>query len=264
MAQHSDSAAAVETIPLDLSGPRPIAMLTIGDSAPVPVVFDTGAGGNMLDVAYADAQRLPHLGPVAVGSPAGGAPVQGYRTRIAAARLGGAALTDVAAIVLPMSAPRARGVFGPATFAGRLVLVDLGRGEIRIVPRSPATVPAGAGFAYSEGGLPGIDVAIGGTVFPGHIDTGSNGALLVPTRLADQLPLVAPPRPVARARLADGSEVEVMGAQINGTVRIGPLALEHPEVRFIAGLQRINVGMGVLRGLTIVLDPQARRAWLVR
>ena len=33
--------APVETIPLDLTGPRPIAMLTLGGGEPVRVIFDT-------------------------------------------------------------------------------------------------------------------------------------------------------------------------------------------------------------------------------
>jgi hypothetical protein len=72
---------AVETVPLDLSGPRPIAMLTIGAGEAVRVIFDTGASGNVLDADFARAAGLPDDGPAGVGTPAGGAPMLGFRTR---------------------------------------------------------------------------------------------------------------------------------------------------------------------------------------
>ena len=38
----ANSAATTQIVPLYVSTNRPLAMLTIGDSAPMPVVFDTG------------------------------------------------------------------------------------------------------------------------------------------------------------------------------------------------------------------------------
>jgi predicted aspartyl protease len=257
---------AVEVIPLDLSGPRPLAMLSIGSEAAVPVIFDTGASSNVLDAEYAQSVHLPNQGSAVSTSPAGGGAQEGFRTTIAQGRLGGAVLRHVSAVVLPLGLPRARGVFSPNSFSGRLVFVDFTHEQIRITDRNSPQLPVTGGSPYSDGpnGLPGIGVEIAGTTYDGHIDTGSNAALSLPRRLADQVPLESPLHVVGRARLPGGEEREIMGATIRGTVRIGPLTLLNPNVVFLEGLQRINVGMGVLRGVTIVLDPAGRRSWLVR
>jgi len=34
-------------------------------------------------------------------------------------------------------------------------------------------------------------------------------------------------------------------------------------VRFMDGIDRVNVGMGALRGATLVFDPAERRSWIV-
>ncbi|HTU11894.1 MAG TPA: retropepsin-like aspartic protease [Allosphingosinicella sp.] len=261
--------AAVETVPLDLTGPRPIATLTIGTGAPVRVIFDTGASGNVLDAEFARAAGLPDEGPARVGTPAGGPPMIGFRTQIAGGRLGNAALAGVRAVALPMPSMQqlnVRGVFGPGSFSGRLVFLDLGRGEIRVVPKSPATIPALPSHPYSEAGprsLPGVEVEIGGRRHHAHIDTGQPGMLMAPMAMSGEVPLDGPLADGPPARLADGVPRAVKIGRIRGNVRIGTLVLTNPEIRFMDGLNRVNVGMQAMRGATIVLDSAERRSWVI-
>ncbi len=259
-------------VPLDLSGPRPIAMLSVGSGPPVRVIFDTGASGNVIDPDFARSAGLPDEGPAQVHTPAGGPPMQGFRTVIADGRLGDAPLRGIRAVAIPSPALRhleVQGVFGPGTFSGRLVHLDLARGEVRVTEKTAATIPAGPSFPYSGDGhmprLPGVPVDVAGQAFHGHIDTGQPGLLMMPLDMARQVPLDGELRQAPRpARLADGVPRPLFEGRIRGTVQIGPLTLENPEVRFMAGLRRINVGMQALRGLTVVLDPAERRSWLVR
>lgn len=264
--------AATEVVQLDLSGPRPIATLTVGTRAPVRVIFDTGASGNVLDIDYAREIGLPEEGEAAVRTPAG-PPMQGFRTTIAEGRLGTAPIAGARAVALQTPALRhleVRGVFGPNTFSGRLVHLDLARGEIRITAKSAATIPEGPSHPHSGGGgghhgLPAVSVEVGEERFDAHIDTGAPGTLTFPTAMASRLPLEAPMQPAERpARFADGTPRNLYVARLRGTVRIGPLTFENPEVRFMDGLQSVNVGMLALRGLTVVIDPAERRSWLVR
>jgi aspartyl protease len=262
-------AAATETVPLDLGGPRPIAMLTIGAGEAVPVIFDTGASGNVLDIDYARAAGLPDEGPAQVGTPAGGPPLIGFRTRIDAGRLGNASLAGARAVALSMGAMQrlnVRGVFGPGTFSGRLVHLDLARGEIRVTAKNAETLPSGPSHPYSDMGmrsLPGVAVEIGGRSYHAHMDTGQPGMLMMPMAMTGEVPLDGALADGAPARLADGVPRAVRIGRIRGTVRVGPIALENPEVRFMEGLNRVNVGMAVLRGATIVFDPAERRSWLL-
>ena len=262
--------SAVETIALDLSGQRPIAMLSIGGGQPVPVIFDTGASGNVIDADFARSAGLREEAPAMVGTPAGGEPMRGFVTTIDDGRLGDAGLRGVRVVAVPMPAMQAlsvKGVFGPGSFSGRLVHLDLGRGEIRVTEKTPALIPSGPASAYLGAGplsLPGVTVEIGGRSYEAHVDTGQPGMLALPLAMAGEVPLDGELRPAARpARLADGQPRETREGRISGTVRVGPLTLQNPEARFIEGLQRVNVGMAVLRGNTLVLDPAERRSWLV-
>lgn len=259
---------AVETVPLDLTGPRPIAMLQVGAGEAVRVIFDTGASGNVLDADFARAAGLPDDGPAQVGTPAGGEPMIGFRTRLDG-RLGNAALGGVRAVALPMPFMQrlnVRGVFGPGTFSGRLVFLDLARGEIRVTPKTPQTIPSGPFYPYSDMGmrsLPGVAVEIGGRHYDAHIDTGQPGMLMMPMAMSRDMPLDGALTDGPPARMADGVPRAVRIGRIRGTVRVGTLVLENPEVRFMEGLNRVNVGMLALRGATIVFDPSERRTWLV-
>ena len=257
---------SVGVVALDLSGPRPRATLKVGSAEPVQVIFDTGASGNVLDVELARSLGLPNRGPAMVGSPAGGPNMEGYQTQIAEGTLGDVELRGASAVALPFPAPAARGVFGPSTFTGKLVTLDFQRSEMRVTEKSSETIPVGAAHSYSEGprGLPAAMVEIDGQSFEAHIDTGSNGELSFPAELAGRLPLDGPPRAVGRARLANGAERELMGARIQGQVRVGPVLLDSPRVVFMDGLPRVNIGMGVLRNLRIVIDPAERRSWLLQ
>lgn len=260
--------SAIETVPLDLSGPRPIAMLRVGAGEAVRVIFDTGASGNVLDADFARAAGLPDDGPAQVGTPAGGPPMIGFRTRLDG-RLGNAALGGVRAVALPMPAMQrlnVKGVFGPGTFSGRLVFLDLARGEIRVTPKTAENIPSGPSHPYSDMGmrsLPGVEVEIGGRGHHAHIDTGQPGMLMMPMAMSTEMPLDGALTDGPPARLADGVPRAVRIGRIRGTVRIGTLTLENPEVRFMEGLNRVNVGMLALRGATIVFDPAERRTWLV-
>ncbi len=261
--------AAVETIPLDLTGPRPIAMLAVGAGEPVRVIFDTGASGNVLDADFARGAGLPDDGPAQVGTPAGGPPMIGFRTHIDNGRLGNAALAGAPAVALPMPALQhlnVKGVMGPSTFAGRLVFLDLAHGEIRVTPKTPATIPSGPSHAYQAAGprsLPGVAVEIGGRSYDGHFDTGQPGMLMMPMAMAGEVPLEGALTDGPPARLADGVPRAVRIGRIRGTVHVGGLVLTNPEVRFMEGLDRVNVGMLALRGSTLVFDPAERRTWLI-
>jgi hypothetical protein len=235
----------------------------------VRVIFDTGASGNVLDADFARAAGLPDDGPAQVGTPAGGTPMIGFRTRIESGRLGNAALGGVRAVALPMPAMQrlnVRGVFGPGTFSGRLVFLDLARGEIRVTPKTPDYVPSGPSHPYSEMGmrsLPGIAVETGGRSYDAHIDTGQPGMLMMPMAMSGEVPLDGALTDGPPAHLADGVPRAVKIGRIHGAVRVGTLVLENPEVRFMEGLNRVNVGILALRGATIVFDPAERRTWLI-
>jgi hypothetical protein len=111
--------------------------------------------------------------------------------------------------------------------------------------------------------LPGVAVEVGGRRYDAHIDTGQPGMLMMPMTMSGEMPLDGALTDGPPARLADGVPRAIRIGRIRGTVRVGTLILENPEVRFMEGLNRVNVGILALRGATIVFDPAERRTWLI-
>jgi hypothetical protein len=56
-------------------------------------------------------------------------------------------------------------------------------------------------------------------------------------------------------------EQPIYGARILGQVKIGPVVLENPQVDFRG--DGANVGLPVIRRMTVVLDPAGRRDWVL-
>ncbi len=255
---------AEAVIPLYLSSHRVLVMMRIGDHPPTPVVFDTGAGGAVLDTTYAAPLNLPRLGPPNAIDGGAGKPAPGYQTRLAGVRLGGAPIPDGPADVLDHSAPDEVGVFGPNSFPGKLVLLDLEKAELRILPNSAIKTMAGPGAPYlGEGGagLPSLPVELPGLTVDAILDTGNDSALLLPLDLAEKMRLTGDLKVVGEAISASGSQ-PVYEGQVAGDVRIGAVTLHGPQVRFIKG-GRPNIGLPTLRRMTLAFDHTNRRTWVL-
>lgn len=257
----STEAMQDQVIALDLSGPRPAVQVSIGGNTPEPWVFDTGAEGSMIDVARARAWGLPEQRAILIGSPAGGEPVEGFVTSVRDVSVGGVSVHAVEMTAGPPLVPLA-GVLSPNIFTGQLVTVDFARAELRIGDRSTAPNSAGTPYASLGGGhaLPAIGIDMGGRVFSALIDTGAPGGLTVPYSMASSLPLSSEPVQVGIARFMDGEHPRYR-ATLGGTVKVGAMILANPEIEFIDGLPFVSIGMGLLRRMSITLDPEARLTW---
>jgi hypothetical protein len=256
-----------QTIALDLSGPRPTAQLFIGSRPPVTVIFDTGAGANIVGTALAKALGLPDNGAIAVGSPGATAPLTGFVTAIPAARLGEATIDDTHAVAidLPMPLPGIAGVISPNSFSGRLVRFEFARGRAIVMDKTQGKLPAGEASPYGgEMGhsLPAAEIDVAGTKMIAHLDSGSRFALCLPFEVAKQVPLKGKLVPIEAIRMT-GAVHAAFAAQIDGMVHIGPLTLTDPQVVFEAGAPFANVGIKILKQMTLVLDPEEKRSWML-
>lgn len=257
-AQAQHGAGCSPPIPLDLTGPRPVVTLTTAAGVEARALFDTGAMGTVVEMQQAERLGLRREGPL--GQPFVGHG-DGYQSSIRGMRMGTIPLPDGPVSVLTTMLPQFAAVLSPQTFAGRLVRLDLAAATLAICPATlahtlgPATPYISGAFA-----LPAIPVVVGGQTIPAHIDTGSPMELAFPMRFAETLPLTGPLVPAGRARSHDG-EHPVFRGRINGSVRIGPVMLENPEVRFTDVIPMPNVGGALLRRMVITIDPAGRRSW---
>jgi hypothetical protein len=257
-----------QIIPLDLSGPHPTAMLSIGKNAPIKVIFDTGAGGSLIAKKLADQLGLPSQGDVNVASPGATAPVKASFVSIPSAHLGGAELEDgqFVAMELPPRIVEYDGVVSPNAFSGRLLRFEFANSRVVVTDKTQASIPAGDGFAYGGEAfhsLPAADIDVAGVTITAHLDSGSRYGLNLPVEFAKKIPLKGPLVPTDPVHMIGGEHAAYM-ATINGAVHIGPLTLTDPQVMFIEGIPPFgNVGIQLLKQLTLVLDPESKRSWLL-
>lgn len=262
---------APAAIPLDLSGPRPTAQLVIGDTAPVTAIFDTGAAASVLRLEYAQRINAPNQGAAMAHGPSA-SPVQGFRTTIAHASLGGAQFDNALAVAIDIQLPLPGidAIISPSVFSGRLVRYDFASSVAQVLPMTAANTPREASQPYVGenthgmiGRTPGVLVeAPGAPPFSAVLDTGARHGLSLPLSMSHAIPLLEPMTPGEPQRLV-GAQYPAFRARINGTVRIGGITVVNPEVSFVDGPTPPIVGFPILRNAVIVLDPAGQRAWLL-
>jgi hypothetical protein len=263
--------AAPATIPLDLSGPRPTAQLVIGNSAPVTAIFDTGAAASVLKLEYAQRINTPNQGAAMAHGPSG-TPVQGFRTTIAHASLGGAQFDNALAVAfdIPLPLEGVEAIISPSVFSGRLVRFDFAGGVAQVLPMTTANTPREPSRPYVGenthgmiGRTPGVHVEMpGASPVDAILDTGARRGLSLPLSMAHAIPLLEPMTPDEPQRLV-GAQYSAFRARINGSVHIGAITVVNPEVSFADGPTPPIVGFPILRNVVIVLDPAGQRAWLL-
>ncbi len=248
-----------EIVPLYVSTSRPIAMLTIGDSAPMPVVFDTGTTENILDAGLARRIGLKVVGHFNLVDDASKKSVRVPTAAAPDARLSGVPL-DIKVVRLPHARSGDEvGIFGPYSFGNRYVVVEAGLNRLRIIAKDSGYVPPGPGHAYEED-IPAAEIRIAGKSYDAVLDTGHDAALSLPADSLKSHPLKAPASVVGKA-VSALAEQDVLGGELVGSVEIGPYSVKEPAVAFVDTV--INVGFPLIRHLTIVLDPANKRSWVL-
>lgn len=252
--------SVARTIPLFQSEGRVLVMMRLNGSEPMPMVFDTGSDGNSIDNRVVRARRLPKVGDaIEVDGTTGKRrflPV----VALDRATLGGVPAGRLEASALPYDYADAMGIISSENFKDSLVYLELSKSRVRLVPRTTAVLPASKPTPYVES-IATTDLVLpdGGTI-PAHFDTGYDAPLSLPISMMDKVPLYAPARVIGRFKSIN-TEGEVFGGRIKGRVRIGPVTLDDPEVSFLGDLA--NIGLPVIRQMTLVLDPANQRSWVL-
>ncbi|MET4682718.1 aspartyl protease family protein [Brevundimonas faecalis] len=252
-------APTIPTFPLFSTHNRSIVVARFGDAVPVPLVFDTGTNGNIVDIAYAEQIGLPEVGPSKSVDGATGRPIPGFTTRITGLKIAGVAIEDGPATVIDYKARDSVGIIGPNSFPGRLTEIDFAHGRIRILPDTAENRPSTPPVPHLDD-LPAVMVALPGVEIPALVDTGNDSPLTLPLSMAERLPLKAPPVRFGTTYSAGGQQAAYQ-AQVLGEVRIGSVVLQSPMVVFNEG-GHPNVGMPVLKQMRVLVDHTGQGTWL--
>jgi hypothetical protein len=120
---------------------RVLTTLKVAGNDPVPVVFDAGTSGNIIDRKLAAKLGLPNLGPSTAIDGSLGKPVPGFLTEVMGASLGNLSIDAGYANAIDYDLPNEKGIFGPNSFPEKLVQLDLSRRSILVEPKTAATLP---------------------------------------------------------------------------------------------------------------------------
>lgn len=251
--------ADAPAVSLYLDVGRHIAFLATLDGRPKRVCLDTGLGGAPVVASTTAAQlALPVVGSAQVSDPSGGDFVKVATTRLNQVGIGPLALQNVAAslqgaLPLPVDCDA---IVGLSFFGARTVTIDLAHhrlmvGDTRLLAGSPEVLP----LAWDHG-VPEVEVTVAGQSQPAHLDTMAQG-LSLPAALVNRLHLHGPPRAFAVAHTVNG-QFTVTGAQLDDSLRVGPIDYAGSFVEFNPRFPKINLGLSALGGLVMVFDPVNR------
>ena len=252
--------APLGTITLAQSDERVFVMMQIGDGELLPMIFDSGSDGHSIDRIAVRHNHLRRVGAMVEIDGTTGKRRNLPTVTIPNVKLGGLEVGPIEASELDYDRSDAMGIISPDMFAGRLVSIDLARNRARILEAGPANIPSIPATPY-HGPLPTTELVLpDGRRLPAHLDTGYNGELSLPLAMIDHVPLTKPAIIVGRFHSID-TDGDVYGGQIRGPVRIGPITLDNPHVTFLGDIT--NVGLPVIRRVTLLLDPAGKRSWLL-
>ena len=252
-----------EIIRLYMSERRMMVMLRVGGSLPLPVVFDTGTNGNLVDLKVAEQLHLPNTGASPSIDGNTGKPVPGHDTFLKNASISGVAIQDARATAFAYEVPDEAGIVGPNSFPNKLVRMEGARSRLVLLPKTAETIPHCKAFSYlgdAGAALPSAVLEVGDLKITAILDSGNDASIILPMEYVEKLPLVSAPIPIGYAVSAAGKQ-PILSARLKGTMKIGSSMLDGPEIRFMAG-GRPNVGLPVLRTLTVVMDPSEGRDWV--
>jgi len=250
-----------QIIPLYMSDLRMLVVLRVGNSLPLPVVFDTGSNGNLVDLKVADQLHLPNTGPSPSVDGSTGKPVPGYDTFLRTASIGGVAIEDGRATAFAYEVPDEAGVVGPNSFPNKLVRMEGARSRLVLLPKTADTIPHCKANPYGATALPSAILEIGDLKIAALLDTGNDSSIILPMEYIHKLSLVAAPVPIGYATSVAGKQT-IFSANLKGTAKLGSVTLDGPQIIFMSG-GTPNVGLPILRQLTVVMDPTEGRDWVL-
>jgi len=135
------------------------------------------------------------------------------------------------------------------------------RSRVVLLPKTTDTIPHCKANLYGATALPSAILEIGEMKIPVLLDSGNDSSIILPMEYIKKLSLVAAPVPIGYATSAAGQQ-PIFSAHLKRTAKLGSVTLDQPEIIFMAG-GKPNVGLPILRKLTIVMDPTEGRDWVL-
>lgn len=164
-------------------------------------------------------------------------------------------------------APENGGTLCIELFKDVLVSLDYSNDRLTISEDALPVPDQQSVFDYVEDHTtPVLPISLGPLNTTGHLDTGARQTqadLMMPLKLASQLPLMEPMKLSGTVADAFGRETSRYTATLNGDLRIGALIFHNPTLLISDWVPYVNLG-GICNKLVIILDERQHRIRLTK
>lgn len=242
-------------------GGRPTVQVMIGDAGPFTFIVDTGAGSVIIDEAILEQVEIRSTGKQMVGSP-GGERFEVDRYSIDKLTVSNLEILDQSAVALDLQDMRAtspselHGIISFWLLNDGYSALDLAGGTLTIDDEKSLSVDDEGVFDFVRQPpfpYPQFSVEIGDFEVLAHFDTGSPDSLTTALSNAQNFALTGEPQFIRQASMI-GRTFNLMGATLDGDANIGSILLSSPEIRFIEGMQGVNIGSEFIDDYLIEFD----------
>lgn len=257
-------------IPIQIDGGMPTIELMVNGKGPFVFGIDTGAqGGARIDSSLMEKLALKPSGHVRATDGSGRNPQMAEMVKLESIDVGGLRFAEVTAGSRNYrKSPRPLnidGILGLSVFSEYLVTLDYPAKLLRIEKGELPKADGAEILDYkSKGGIPLLEMSVGGTKIDAHLDSGNMiGGFVLPTAFAEKLNRVSDPVVVGRARSASG-EMEITQVQVKDVIRLGRHEFPEPTITYPALSDIGNIGAKTLSQFVVTFDQKNERVRLKR
>ena len=226
---------------------------------PYRFALDTGTvGGGRISPAILVKLGLKPIGKVLAGDPSGKGSREVSLYKIPELTAGSAHFYGVPmfADAGPAGTPEyVDGVLGFGVFKDLLLTFDY---PARQITFKRGSLPSSALTYGLDHGVPTLPIEIGKVKIKGHIDSGSDGGIMVPMKFKNQLPLAGEPKVIGRAR-TNFNTIEIFGAKVKGPITVGGMAANVPMIEMHDMFPFGNIGAMFLQLFKVSIDQKNKR-----
>ncbi len=243
-------------IPIGFDGGRPVITLNIGEEK-IEFLFDTGAGGTVVDNSLIELLNAKVIGKMKVGSPGSSKALDGKRIEIPSLKLGGISLDNEKAVAIPLSQVMShistKGIIGPNSFRGFVITLDYKNEEL-IFNKGGLSLKSPETFKTELSRIISLPLTIDDVQYEGHIDTGSGYCINIPYHFKDKLKFIDEPKFYKKGKTVS-SEFNMYKATLKGKIKVGNINIENPEVLLVEGdFTAINIGSQFIKNYKVSID----------
>ena len=232
----------------------------VNGKGPFHFTLDSGAAGMMrVSESLAKTLALETVGEAISGDPSGKNNQRVQVVHVASVEIGGARFGGIdAPLQRGPSLEQADGVIGLGLFDNLTVTIDYRKPELRL---SMQSLPADGAHVIAftvERGIPVIEIDVAGSPMKVDVDTGSPAFLSVPTEWSKKMMFSGEPKVVGHGRTG-ANEFAILGADLNGDVRVAGYAEPNPRIDILDLFPVANLGSRFWKNYVVTFDLKNKR-----